>query len=111
MIEWRKTVLRKDKIDKLIGWLETEEIVLVDNERLGENVKIAGSEVRPEHLHDGLIEEQFNEDEIKELEKFLKKVELVLVYIPDITGVSIDGCIFDTDNLHTSRLWESLDKS
>ena len=101
-------LLAYNKIAKLIGLLESEEIVLVGDERLGEYVKITDSKLKSEYIHDRLIEEQFNEDEIKEFEQFVKKAELTLVHIPDIEGISIDGCIIDSDNLYKSRLWKSL---
>lgn len=102
---------RRDRIDKLIGWLESEEIVLVGDERLGGYVKITDAKLKSEYIHDILIEAQFNEDEIKELEQFVKKAELTLVHIPCVKGVSIDGCVIDNDNLYKSRLWKSLNKS
>jgi agmatine/peptidylarginine deiminase len=89
---------REKKIEKLIQFLNNNNIWMVEKFRVG-NVKVIG-QIKEDFLRDGLIND-ITDNEITELVRFLRKTGIILVSAED---TFIDYLV-DEDELYSSNLW------
>lgn len=91
---------RERKIEKLIQFLNSNNMLMVEKFRIG-NVKV---KIKEEFLRDGLIDKNgITGDDITELVRFFRKTGIILV--PADFYVSIDYLV-NEDVLYNSNLWK-----
>ncbi len=102
MIEKR----RIRKIQKLIRFLNDNEILMVEQPRIGD-VGITDI-VKDDFIHDGLIIEcGFTKDDIVRIMQFFKRAKIILISINDICGVSFEKCLLNEDELYISDIFKN----
>lgn len=94
---------RVRKIQKLIQFLNDNDILMVEQSRIGD-VGITNI-VKEEFVHDSLIiESGFTKDDIINVTEFFKKARIILISTDDICGVSFENCLLNVDELYVSNM-------
>lgn len=94
---------RERKIQKLIQFLNDNDILMVEQSRIGDVV--ITDVVKEEFIHDGLIiESGFTKDDVISVTEFFKRARVILIYTGDIYGVSFENCLLNKDELYVSNM-------
>ncbi len=94
------------KIQKLIQFINDNNILMVEQSRVGD-VGITNI-VKEEFVHDGLIiESGFTKDDVISVTEFFKRARVILISTDDICGVSFENCLLNEDELYISNIFRN----
>lgn len=94
---------RERKIRKLIQFLGDNDILMVQQSRIGD-IGITDA-VKEEFIHDGLIiEGGFTKDDVISVTEFFKRAKVILISTYDICGISFENCLLNEDELYISNM-------
>lgn len=94
---------RVRKIQKLIQFLNDNDILMVEQSRIG-NVGIIDP-VKEEFIHDSLIiESGFTKYDIISITEFFKRSRIILISTGNIYGISFENCLLNEDELYISNI-------
>lgn len=94
---------RERKIQKLIRFLNDNDILMVEQSHIGD-VSITDT-VKEEFIHDSLIiESGFTKDDVISVTEFFKRARVILISTGDIYGVSFENCLLNKDELYVSNM-------
>lgn len=97
---------REKKIDAMLEFFDSAGIILVDSQLLFE-VVITESKVQDAYIHDELLglKVGLSSQDVEKLLGFFDKIGVIAVDSKSISGVSLENCKFNTDDLYVSKLW------
>ncbi len=108
--EQKVNLTREEKINRLLDYLNENNIKIIEIEKIGEviideefNVIQNKEYCNFEHIE--LTEIGLSGSDIDELGRFLDSSGLMMIREDDITGVSFENCEYYLDKLFDSTLW------
>lgn len=105
---------RQEKIDTFVEFLEENRVSLIDKTVIGAviiDVELTLSEDDSEYERDELIEKGFEEEDIDSIEKFLENKNLMMVKADEISGVSLENCEYELQELYDTDIFGDSDST